>query len=300
MTPNHRDGPGIPCPYTTPCRGRECGTRGRAHQKLLLSAITGLLAASSIFGQQTAQSQRTEGARELFYLAAQRKDDLPPIRTAAASKSRIASAPRPVPQAAALHLGLRYNLALVNPDSGASQEVDPERVLRTGECFALDFESNRSGYLYVLAKQTSGSWQPLLPSPEMADESNIIDPSKKVRVPARYCFEVHDPPGTETLFVVLSRDPRDFYELYQGIKSQWSAPAAPPPARRSSPLQYADAGGVNSAVARMAQQFGTRDIAIRKVDRPASPEEPPHSVYVVNSSDRPASSVVTQIEIRHR
>ena len=257
-----------------------------------------------MFGQQPTPSKTghpIEGARELFYLAAQRKDVLPPIRTAAApAKSRGASAPRANPPAGALYLGLRYNLVLVNAASGASEEIDPERVLRSGECFALDFEANRSGYLYVLAKQTSGNWQALLPSPEMADESNIIDPSKKVRVPARYCFEVHDPPGTETLFVVLSRDPSDFYELYQGIKRQWSAPAPSTPARPSAPVQYADAGGVNSAVARMAQRFGTRDIAIRKVDQPASPQEPPHSVYVVNSSNQPASSVVTQIEVRHR
>ncbi len=188
---------------------------------------------------------------------------------------------------------------LVDPNSGASSNVDPERVLHAGECFALDFEANRSGYLYVLAKQSSGSWQPLVPSSEMADEGNIVDPSKKVRVPAHYCFEVHDPPGTDTLFVVLSRDPRDFYDLSRGIKQQQSNPPPSAPERPSNPVQVADAGIVKT-VAHMAQQFGTRDIAIRKVDKAANPDEAPHSVYVVNTSAKPASSVVTQIEIRHR
>ena len=251
-------------------------------------------------------AQPVEGARELFYLAAQRKDTLPPIRKVAATKSTAAAQPQANPAAGVVHLGLRYNLILVNPTSGASEEVDPQSVLHKGDCFALDFESNRSGYLYVLAKQSSGSWQALVPSPEMADESNVIDPSKKLRVPANYCFEVRDPPGTETLFVVLSRDPRDFYELYEGIKRQ-NAPAQPVPARTepvpgapAQPVQYADASLVNGAIARMAQQFGTRDIAIRKIDQPAAPQEPPHSVYVVNVSNAPASSVVTQIEVRHR
>jgi Domain of unknown function (DUF4384) len=259
----------------------------------------GFVATGWTFAQQAAQPQDAhpvEGARELYYLAVKRKDVLPAIHKAALpAKSSNATT-----LTGAVHLGLRYNLVLVNPNSGSSEAVDPERVLHSGECFALDFEANRSGYLYVLAKQSSGSWQALVPSFEMAEESNIIDPSKKVRVPSRYCFEVHDPPGTETLFVVLSRDPRDFYELYEGIKKQSGQPAPSVPDRPSNPVQLADAGIVNSAVAHMARQFGTRDIAIRKFDRPASPQEPPHSVYVVSTADTPTSSVVAQIEVRHR
>ena len=271
--------------------------------KIIGVAVAGIFAAGALTAQQAAPKpdSHEEGARELFYLSIQRKDTLPAIRKASAPVKPASGSPVAAGSAtAAPHLGLRYNLVLVNAESGASEVVDADRVLRTGECFALDFETNRSGYLYVLAKQSSGAWQPLVPSPEMADEGNVIDPGKKVRVPANYCFEVHDPPGTETLFVVLSRDPRDFYDLYEGIKRQANQPAPSAPRRPSNPVQVADAGIVNSAVAHMAERFGTRDIAIRKIDRGASAQEPPHSVYVVNTSDKPASSVVTQIEIRHR
>jgi hypothetical protein len=158
----------------------------------------------------------------------------------------------------------------------------------------------------VLAKQSSGQWQPLLPSPEMTDESNIIDPGRKIRVPGNYCFEIQDPPGSEHLVLVFSRDPQDFYELYQSIKNQKSTPTpapTPPPMQErpaSGSVQMADASHVNSAVARMEQQFGTRDIAIRKVSQPLSSGEPAGSVYVVNSSNKPTSSVVTEIELKHR
>ncbi|HWC96668.1 MAG TPA: DUF4384 domain-containing protein [Candidatus Sulfopaludibacter sp.] len=263
--------------------------------------------------QQPAQPAKTpekkdhmEGARELFYLAVAQKDALPPVhktaqRTATAPVQSAAAIP-PKENPGAVHLGLRYNLVVVDPQSGRSELSDPDRVLKRGECFALDFESNRSGYLYVLAKQSSGSWQALMPSAEMAEESNIIDPGKRIRVPKSYCFEIGDPAGSETLFVVLSRDPRDFYDLSDGIKRQNSAPAqaAPPP---TSPVRrtvdYADAS-MDNAVKHMAQQFGTRDIAIRKVNQPLNDKEPPNSVYVVNTSDRPSSSVVTQIEVKHR
>jgi hypothetical protein len=61
-------------------------------------------------------------------------------------------------------------------------------------------------------------------------------------------------------------------------------------------MQLADAGRVKSAVEQMTRQFGTRDLAIRKPAK-AAPEQ---SVYVVNSSRKPSSTVVTKVEIRHR
>jgi hypothetical protein len=246
-----------------------------------------------------------EGARELFYLAVARKDKLPPIPKPSVTTSAKASngaAPAPPPAdstpapAPAMHLGIRYNLLLVD-DANQGVAVDPDRVFRKGDRVALEVEANRSGYLYVLARQSSGSWQALLPSPQMSDESNVIDPGRRIRVPEAYYFEIQDPPGSEHLVLVFSRDPQDFYELYEGIKKQNAAPA---PSSAPAAVQLADASLVNSAVARMRQEFGTRDIAIRKVAQPLSPGEPTGSVYVVNASDKPASSVVTEIELRHR
>jgi Domain of unknown function (DUF4384) len=218
--------------------------------------------------------------------------------------------PRPSPQpkaasttpseTAAPHLGIRYSLVLVNETSGKAEITDSDRMFGKGECVAIDFETNRSGYLYVLAKQSSGDWRPLFPSEEMTDQTNIIDPGQKVRVPRGYCFEISDPPGTESLTVVLSRDPREIYDLHEGI----TGPAAPLPAAPSRPstgaLQVADARIVNSAVAHMAEQFGTRDLVIRKVSQPAASQDPPNAVYVVNASDRPSSTIVARIEIHHR
>lgn len=228
--------------------------------------------------------------RNLYYQAAGHKDTLPSISEAAA-RHELSRRSAGAMQAGAVHLGLRYNLALVNMQSGSSENIDPERFLHQGECFALDFEANRSGYLYVLARQSSGSWQALLPSPVMADESNIIDPEINVRVPAHHCFQVQDPPGTETLFVLLSRDPSDVYALYEGLKRQSDQPAPDLP-RAANPI--------DNAVSQLTQEFGYRDIAILKLAQPASPREAPHSVYVVNTSEKPSSSVVTQIEIHHR
>ena len=252
----------------------------------------------------------------MYYFGATQKDELPPIRKVSApakgakpattvtqsagpSLSRVPATPAAAVEAASVpHLGFRYTVALVNQTSGKAESVDPDRDFRKGECVRIELESNHSGYLYVLSKQSSGTWLPLFPSSEMPGESNVIDPGQKVRAPKDYCFEISDPPGTETLFVALSRSPRDFFDLYDAIKTPPTAePANTKPA--SNPVQMADARLVNSAVEKMAKSFGTRDLVIKKVTPAADKQETDYSVYVVNGSDKPSSTVVKKVEIRH-
>ncbi len=248
-----------------------------------------LVAAAGCALGQTQQQPNETGARQLYYFAVTKKDPLPPIRK------------DPPPSATpngVVHLGFRYSIVLVNTTTNSAQTVDPDRIFRKGECFALQLESNRSGYLYVLARESSGSWKAMLPTPEMNEESNILDPGRKMRVPAGYCFEVSDPPGSEVLTVILSRDPRDVYQLNQGIRGSEAAPSEP--RRQPATMELASARLVNSEVERMARQYGTRDLLFRKIEKPQDSQESPFSVYVVNSSDKPASMVMTKITIRHQ
>jgi Domain of unknown function (DUF4384) len=258
------------------------------------AALILFCAAASLPAQQ---QSHPEGARELYYNAMVQKDPPPPVRRAPPRAGGGASVPIIPVSAAAVHLGLRYNLVLVDANSGRAQSAAPDRMFRTGECFALDIESNRAGFLYVLAKQSSGSWHPLLPStdPDMATESNTIMAGTKVRIPLNHCFEILNPPGVETLFVVLSREPRDSFDLYENMKAPAKAPQRP-----AAPVEIADASIADTAVTRMREQFGTRDIAIKKVSQPLAAAEPAESVYVVNSSSNPASNLATQIEVHHR
>jgi hypothetical protein len=213
---------------------------------------------------------------------------------------RAPAAPGGAPDAASVpHLGFRYSVVLVNQASGKAAAVDPDREFRKGECVRLEVESNHSGYLYVLSKQSSGGWLPLFPSSEMPDETNVADPGQKVRAPKDFCFEISDPPGVETLFVVLSRSPRDFFDLYDAIKSPQPEAPASHPRSASNPVQMADAR-MNSTVEKMARTFGTRDLVIKKVTPVADKQDTDYSVYVVNGSDRPSSTVVKKVEIRHR
>lgn len=267
-----------------------------------MRTVVSVILLGAAAGAPAQQQPEPEGARELYYRAMVQKDPPPPVRRVAArSGGAPAQAPAAPDNTGAMHLGLRYNLVLVNADSGSAQSAAPDRMFRAGECFAIDIESNRAGFLYVLAKQSSGSWQPLLPStdPDMATESNAIVPGKKIRIPLEHCFELRNPPGVETLFVVLSREPRDTFELYENIKAP-ATQAPDAPRRTAATVQMADARVTDGAVAHMREQFGSRDIAIKRVSQPLGSAEPPESVYVVNSSSSPSSNLAAQIEVHHR
>ena len=284
-----------------------------------LIRLMGILAAAGVLFAQQPPKKKVEGARDLFYFGATQKDTLPPIQKTSAPKpprsgttaTQTASTPAaktpalpvaaaPAADTSTLHLGFRYTVQLVNQTTGKSEAVDPDRDFKKGECVRMEVESNQSGYLYVLSKQSSGGWLPLFPSSEMPDETNVADPGVKVRAPKEYCFEIDNPAGTETLFVVLSRSPRDFFELYDAIK----APAATSPGNNAkapaSAIQMADAGKMNSAVEKMAKNFGTRDLVIKKVTPAPETKDADYSVYVVNGSDKPSSTVVKKVEIKHK
>ncbi len=250
----------------------------------------GIWVAFCIAGFAGAQDHSTEGTRQLYYLATPPTDTLPPI-------SRGATPTAAAPKAAALHLGLLYNVVLVNGNNKAEQ-IPSNRVLKAGDCFAIDLQANRSSYLYVLVRQSSGSWMPILPSAETPDQRNELDLHKRIRVPTGgECFTIHNPSGSETFFVVLSRDPKDFYELYAGIKSKESKPKAN---EAPSETQTASAK-VNTAVEHLDEKFGSsRDISVTRVEGPTRNDEPEGAVYVVNKSDKPAASLVTKIEIKHK
>jgi len=246
-----------------------------------------ILAAAGCLAQESPQAPT--GARDLFYFGTAPKDDLPPIRKSAA----VTNAP------AAAHLGLRYSVLLANAN-GSWQPVDPDRSFRKGECLAMDLESNRSGYLYVLARQSDGAWMPLFPAAAAPSGSNRIDPGQRIRTPKGSCFEIEDPPGTENLFVVLSRSPQAIAGLIRKMQGDDSPTHAP--------VQSASARSVDDGtVEDLAAQYGTRDLVYRQIVSAPSTQkasskssEPEHAVYVVNGSGKALSTVVTKVAIRHQ
>jgi hypothetical protein len=227
-----------------------------------------------------AQGQNTEGTRQMYYLG-------PP--EAPAGKAL------PSAKTSSMHLGLRYNVVLLGQNN-TTEEISSSRVLKDGDRFAIELQVNRAGYLYVLAQQSSGAWLPLFPSTEIAGQSNYLDAFKKVRVPEGYYFRIHPPAGKETLFVVFSRDKKDFFELYESVKTKQENGGD-----ATNAVHMADAKQMANAIDRLTEKFGeSRDISITKIPEPVKKDEPRGAVYVVNTSSKLSSSLVTKIEITHQ
>jgi hypothetical protein len=233
-------------------------------------------------GLAYAQGENGEGTRQMYYLG---------TPTAPANKA----APS-VKAASSLHLGLRYNVVLLH-EKGPSEEIPANRSLQEGDCFAIHLQTNHAGYLYVIARQSSGIWNPLFPSPEIPGQTNQVEAFKKVELPnGGYCFTIHNPAGKETLFVVFSRDKKDFFELYNGVKTKQESGGNP-----ANSVQMADTQRMDSTVERLNEQYGTsRDVSITRIPEPVKKDEPRGAVYVVNTSDKPSSNLVTKIEVLHK
>lgn len=282
---------------------------------------------------QPAPSQLS--ARELFYHEKPDHDKLPTaaqvraaVRSSAkpAASAKAARTPQPTATEAAKrpdsdrggsivmnvalkvppvqNLGLRYNVLLVNTETGKAAPVDPERVFQPKECLALEFQSNRSGYLYVFEQASSGKWSPMFPTPELPDESNVIRSRTTVRIPARDCFEVSGDPGVDRVFVVLSRNVEDYYDLSESVKGDQQPgsqepKAAPAKPTSSAPLLMAS-DRLGAQIAKMREALRGRDLTLKKISQPESADEPANSVYIVNTSASSSDRVVAEIHINHR
>jgi hypothetical protein len=212
-----------------------------------------------------------------------------------------------IPQPEVAHLGLRYSLLLVDKTSGDAKAVSSNQVFDEGECFGLEFQSNRSGYLYVFNLGSSGTWRPLLPTPEMADEGNFVAALTTVRVPTTHCFRVTGPPGAESLFVVLARNPQEVNELNRTIRNGAGGAPEPAPQGDAGGTVLAMAANLNQAVQKIASLKG-RDLEIQEVGGKENSSAPATknfnaadpAVYIVHTSATPSDKVVTEIHITHR
>jgi hypothetical protein len=190
------------------------------------------------------------------------------------------------------NLGVRYNVLLVDTSTNSSQPVDPSMNFRNNDCLALSVQSNYDGYLYVLDKGSSGKWDVLLPSAQLPDESNFVRARTNVRAPAEACFSLDNPPGVEHLYVVLARSPQDISELNTAVKnsrSGWEAGTG----------SEAKNGSIETQMARLEQGMHSRDLKITRVSKPVAANEPPHAVYVVDTSRTASDRIVTEIPIHH-
>lgn len=88
---------------------------------------------------------------------------------------------------------------------GQKSTVAPTHEFKSGDKVKLVFTPNTDGYVYWLAKGTSGNYTMLYPSPK-AGADNSVKRNTEYTVPAKGSFRFDDKPGNEELLCILSTE----------------------------------------------------------------------------------------------
>ena len=85
--------------------------------------------------------------------------------------------------------------------------MEPSTTFRSGDRVRFSFNANIDGFLYVVQQGSSGRWTVLFPGPRINGGKNAIQTGEEYQVPSNDWFLFDATPGTEQVFVFLSREP---------------------------------------------------------------------------------------------
>ncbi len=87
---------------------------------------------------------------------------------------------------------------------GQTSTVAPSHEFKSGDQVKLVFTPSTTGYVYWLAKGSSGGYSVLFPSTS-AGMDNAVERNKEYTVPVKGSFRFDDKAGTESLLLVFGR-----------------------------------------------------------------------------------------------
>lgn len=181
--------------------------------------------------------------------------------------------------AGAANLGLRFRLTRLGAD-GVEGDVDgATTTFHSGDRIRFTFESNVDGYLYVVQQGSSGRWTVLFPGPNINGGKNAIGKGQRYQVPNDDWFLFDENPGTEQVFVFMSREP---------LKQ---LPGFDRPVTRYETV-------VASVVDDLKQRVQSRDLILEKDRTPATASGAVQATYVVNKA-QVADAVAASIALVH-
>jgi hypothetical protein len=204
-----------------------------------------------------------------------------------------ATAPQP--------LGLRYTVLKQNADGGYS-EIFPDTIFHSGDKIKLSVMANQPGYLYLVVRGSSGSWDALFPEADDAAGSNRVEAGRVYQIPSSQdrSFQFNDQPGEERIFLLLSRTPVSDLDSVIFDLQQHTTPSS------DAPQQLAD-GGISD---QLIQKIQTRDLTLVKEVKESTQSAEggggtsygEKAVYVVNEGGPagPPSRVFADFTLQHR
>lgn len=228
-------------------------------------------------------------AREIFYGAKPSAPPAPAVVTAAKKtpkpveqartqrpKSGGESVEQPLPVRLAADtvsqgggLAMRWTITQLMPD-GNKKEVPTTKAFKSGDRINVRVEVNEFGYLYILARGSSGKWSPLFPSPQISGGDNRVGPNQAYTIPAGFVFKFDDQPGEERIFIVFSRKPEPDFDglIYKVAPERNQIPAASPsaPIRPAPGIILASNTNFGDPFVDRVRTMYARDLIVEKVE----------------------------------
>jgi hypothetical protein len=111
----------------------------------------------------------------------------------------------------------------------------------------------------------------------------------------------NDTPGAEKLFLVVSREPQQSLEQLIFSVQSGNSKGEPVPVRQNQPgAMLAMSRAINDPLISQMRRTYTRDLVLEAVNDRSPLATPENAVYVVNTSARPDSTVVADIQLTHQ
>jgi Domain of unknown function (DUF4384) len=198
-----------------------------------------------------------------------------------------------------IHLGLRCSILLRQTDGGFG-EVAPGNVFHSGDKIRLSFLANAPGYFYIIQQGSTGSWRPLIPTPNDSKDANRILAGHVRIVPDERNFTFDRNPGNERLYVILSKSRiADIDQAVENLRASQS----PAPQKQAGAGSALEADGTIPDA--LVKELASRDLVledeqqVEKSSTDAGSAE--KAIYVVSkgSGANPANEVRLSLDLRH-
>ncbi len=203
------------------------------------------------------------------------------------------------PPATGTPLGLKYSLLKLS--GGEWQEAPTDSVFHSGDRIRFRVETNGPGYLYIIAQGSSGTWSPMFPSPEMDGGSNRVEGFQSYIMPLKTRFAFDEQPGTEKVFLILTREKEaDLENMIFSLQGGKAKPASSPAVVPETAPPVLRASIDDAMVGRLRTSYA-RDLIVEAVE-PATPggEKKESAVYVVNPTGSADSKLVVDLLLVHK
>jgi hypothetical protein len=208
--------------------------------------------------------------------------------------AQATTAPAP---AAGPALGMRYTI--LKRSGSEMVEVAPDTVFHSGDRIQFNVETSGPGYLYVVSQGSSGAWKPVFPSADVEEGNNHVEGMRAYEMPPKSRLVFDEQPGTEKIFIVLSREPEPSLEnLIYSLQAPKSKPAAGPKAHPEAQKKLLVASIDDDVVGRLRNTYA-RDLIVEKVDENTPGDKKEKAVYIVNPTGSQDSRVIADLRLVH-